>query len=186
MNIEELSLKVEGFLGRLRETTHSPEEQELLLAAIDALRFISSTGQSYDFEDYRKSIDAHAPPQVCATFSTREEADAWLKDHPSPPHLAYVLIAGEYHIVLYLRERNHRTLSPHPALTYHLQEMQHARLPPEVATFNTREEADAWLDKQPEPPAQAVIRVAGEDYLAVYHRNVNHRAIYPFPKATKG
>jgi hypothetical protein len=51
--------------------------------------------------------------------------------------------------------------------------------PPAAATFDTREEADAWLKNQPEPPVQAFIRIAGIDYLAVYHRNVNHRAIYP-------
>lgn len=180
MNIENLSLEVEGLLGRLREDTSSPEEKKLLLTAIDALRFISSTGQSYEFEDYRKEIDSHAPPRVVAAFATRAEADSWLKAHSKPPHLAYVLIAGEYHIVLYLRESNHRSLSPHPALAYHLKELRDAGLPPVQASFETRDQAAEWFAQQPQPPAQTVIRIGGEDYLAVNHQPVNYRALHPF------
>lgn len=179
MSPEELSLAMEGLLGRLREETQAAEEKELLLAAIDAVRFISSTGQSYAFEDYRQSLDANVPPRVVAAFATREQADAWLKGHPSPPHLAYVLIAGEYHIVLYLRGANQRSLLPHPALTGYLREMMRDGEPPAVATFNTREEAETWLAAWPEPPTHAFILIAGAHHLAVYHRNVNHRAIYP-------
>jgi hypothetical protein len=36
---------------------------------------------------------------------------------------------------------------------------------------------------QTEPPEQTFIKIAGDDYLAVYHRNVHHRAIYPFSSA---
>jgi hypothetical protein len=118
MTIEELSLEVEGLLGRLREDNPSPEEKELLLVAIDAIRFISSTGHSYDFEDYRNSFSAQEPPPV-------------------------------------------------------------------VAVFKTREEADTWFAQQADPPAQAVIQIGNEPYLAVNHRNVRHRAIYPFSLARR-
>ncbi|EPX56836.1 hypothetical protein D187_007271 [Cystobacter fuscus DSM 2262] len=183
MTIEELSLEVEGLLGRLREDNPSPKEKELLLVAIDAIRFISSTGHSYDFEDYRKSLSAHEPPPVVAVFKTREEADAWLHAHPKPPHLTYVLIGDAYYMVVYLRDPDRRSLGPHPALAYHLQEMLEAGLPPAVATFNTRAEADAWFGQQADPPAQSVIQIGNEPYLAVHHRNVHHRAIYPFSLA---
>ena len=42
------------------------------------------------------------------------------------------------------------------------------------------EEADAWFNTQTEPPAQTVIRIGGEHYLAVFYRNINHRALFPF------
>jgi hypothetical protein len=77
MSIVELCLEVEGFLGRLREGDPSPEEQEKLLVAIDAIRFISASGQSYGFEDYRKGLDANAPPLVIAAFHTRRARRQW-------------------------------------------------------------------------------------------------------------
>jgi hypothetical protein len=185
MTIEELSLEVEGLLGRLREDNPSPAEKELLLVAIDAIRFVSSTGRIYEFEDYRKRLSSHEPPSVVAVFKTREEADIWLKAHPSPPHLTYVLIADAYYLILYLRDPDRRSLGPHPVLAYHLREMMEAGLPPAVATFNTRAEADTWFAQQSDPPTQTVIQIGNEPYLAVNHRNVCHRAIYPFALARR-
>ncbi len=183
MRFEELSLEVQELLGRLLEGTQSEEEKERFLVAIDALRFIYSSGQSYDFENYRKSLDAHAPPLVVATFNTREEADFWLRDHPRPPHGAYVLIAGEYHIVMYFPEIKHRKLISHPVLEFYLRDMIEDGLPAPVATFDTQEEARAWVDSQPEPPRQVFIQVAGEYHLVAYHHRVNLRAIYPISRA---
>jgi hypothetical protein len=58
-------------------------------------------------------------------------------------------------------------------------------LPPPVASFATRVEAEAWLQGQVVPPRQTVIQISGEPYLAVYHSNINHRSIYPFSLATR-
>lgn len=185
MSVGELSLEAQEFLGRLREENQSKEDQERLLVAMDALRFIATTGQSYDFEEYRKSLDARAPPLVIATFNTREEAEAWLKAHPSPPHHAYVLIAGAYHVVQYLPESNHRRLIAHPVLEFYLGDMIRDGLPAPVATFGTREEARRWVDSQPEPPRQVFILIAGEYYLVAYHHRVNLREIYPIAMAAK-
>lgn len=52
-----------------------------------------------------------------------------------------------------------------------------------VASFKTHEEAEAWFTSQPEPPEQSRITISGGAYLAVYHRNVKHRALYPFSMA---
>lgn len=152
---------------------------------MDALKFIAATGQPYDFEDYRKSLDSQAPPLVVATFNTREDADAWLKDHPSPPHHAYVLIAGEYHVVMYIPETNHRRLISHPVLDFYLADMIREGVPTPAATFSTHEEARTWLHGQPEPPRQVFIRIAGEDHLAVYHHRINLRELYPISMAAK-
>ncbi len=167
-------------LGRIHENTQSAKEKEWLAAAADALEFIWATGQTYQFEDYRKSRELDAPALVVGAFKTREEADAWLANNPNPPAMAYVLIAGEYHLVGYRRESNWREFLSHPTLEFYLEEMMREGLPPVVATFSTREEADAWLQGQGEPPAQFVIQVGGEHYLAVYYRNINHRALFPF------
>ena len=155
------------------------------MVAIDAFRFMAATGQDYDFEDYRKSLDANAPPLVIATFSTREEAEAWLQNHPNPPRSANVLAAGEYYRVVYSRKTNLRRLLSVPTLEYYLEEMTRDGLPGPVASFNTREEADVWLNTQPEPPRQVFITIAGEYFLAVYHYRVNLRALYPVSRAVK-
>jgi hypothetical protein len=107
-NAHELTVKVMDLLGRLRADTQSEEEQELLAAAIDAILFIISTGQRYAFVDYRQQNQSDISPPVIATFNTREEADAWLKNHPSPPDGTFVLIAGQYHHVVYSREMDLR------------------------------------------------------------------------------
>ncbi|WP_257457528.1 head protein [Archangium lipolyticum] len=180
MEIGKLILEAIEFLGRLHETNQSREERELLLAAAEALRFIDTTGQQYDFEDYRKELGTEGPAQVIAAFNTREEADAWLKDNPKPPHMASVLIADEYYTVYYWRERNRRGLLHSPTLEFHLEEMMQNGLPPAMAAFHTREEAKAWFYSLPERPSQAVIQLGGEHYLAAYHRNIDHLAFHPF------
>jgi len=183
MSIVELCLEVEGLLGQLREDDPSPERKEKLLVAIDAIRFISASGQSYDFEDYRKSLDTNAPPLVIAAFKTLDEAESWLEEHPSPPLGAQVLIADEYYRVVYVRETNLRKLRPNPgALEYYLEDMTRDGLPAPVATFNHREEAVAWLNSKPQPPSHAFIMVAGDYHLAVYHYKINLRTLYPIAR----
>jgi hypothetical protein len=183
MNKRNLTKDVMDLLARIRANTQSEQEQELLAVAINALLFITSTGQRYAFADFLQHLESNAPPRVVAAFKTREEADAWLNSQPEPPDSAFVLIADRYHTVVYLREMNHRRLLPLSVIEFHLGRLKREGLPPAVASFQTREEAEAWLMTQTEPPEQALIQIAGEDYLAVYHRNVNHRAIYPFSMA---
>ncbi len=152
---------------------------------MDALGFISATGQTYDFADYRKSLDDKGPPLVVAAFKTRAEAEDWLKNHPNPPHHANVLIEGEYHHVVYSRKDNRRYLPPTPVIEFYLEDMIRGGLPAPAAAFSTRQEAEAWLDSQPEPPRQSFITIAGEYHLAVYHYKVDRRALYPISMAAK-
>jgi hypothetical protein len=180
MSIVDHCLEVEGLLGQLQEDEPSQEKKEKILVAIDALRFIFASGQSYDFEDYRKSLDANAPPLVIAAFRTLGEAESWLAAHPNPPLGAQVLVANEYYRVIYVRETNLRKLNPNPgALEHYLEDMVRDGLPAPVATFKSRGEADAWLDAQPELPGHAFIMIAGEYHLTVYHHRIKLRTIYP-------
>ena len=116
MSSHELPMKVMDLLARLRTNTSSAEEQELLAAAIDAILFITSTGQRYAYLDYLQQRDSNALPPAVASFETREEAEAWLKNHPSPPDGTSVLIAGQRHHVIYSREMNLRRFIPSPPL----------------------------------------------------------------------
>jgi hypothetical protein len=173
-------MDAQELLGKNREHAQSPEEKELLLLAIDALWFVWRNGQTYEFESYRKDVESEAPPRVIASFSTRDEAEVWVKARPQSPDLALVLIADEYHVVLSSRDEQRRALVPDMAMGYHIEEMTRNGLPPVVATFNTRDEADVWFRSQSEPPAQTVIQIGGERYLAVFFQNIQHRAIFPF------
>jgi hypothetical protein len=185
MNTRELLIKATDFLAAMGITPQSQEQQEFLDVIFDALLFIDSTGQTYAFEDYRKHLASDDPPRVVASFNTREEADSWLSELPDPPSSAYVLVADQYHHLIYIREKNHRRLFPHPVFEYYLGTRMREGLSPPVASFATRGEADAWLQGQSEPPRQAVIQISGEPYLAVYHPNINHRSIYPFSMAAR-
>jgi hypothetical protein len=173
-------IEAQAFLGKNREHAQSPEEKELFLLAIDALWFVWRNGQSYEFESYRNDVESKAPPRVIASFKTRDEAEAWLSAQPEPPDLACVLIADEYYVVLSSRDRSRRSLVPDSGLEYHIEEMTKDGLPPAVAAFNTRDEANAWFNSQAEPPTQTIIQIGGEHYLAVFYRNINHRALFPF------
>ncbi|QRK08928.1 head protein [Archangium violaceum] len=180
MNKRTPTADVMDLLARIRANTQSEEEQELLGVAINALLFITSTGQRYAFADFLEYLKSKAPPPVVASFKTREEAETWLNSQPEPPDSTLVLIAGQYHTVMYIRELNHRRLIPLAVIEYHLGRLKREGLPPAVASFDTREEAEAWFTSQTEPSAQSLITISGESYLAVYHRNINHRALYPF------
>jgi hypothetical protein len=110
MNAHELMSNVMDRLAQLRTNTQSAEEQELLAVAIDAMLFIVSTGQRYAFIDYREQSSLDVSQPIVASFKTRDEAEAWLKNHPSPPDGTFVLIAGQHHHVVYSREENLRRL----------------------------------------------------------------------------
>jgi hypothetical protein len=178
MSLHELILDVQALLGRTLKNAQSPQEQELFRVAAAALMFISETGAVHPFEDYLLSRKG-APPYAVASFKTREEADAWLQKHLEPPHGAFVLIADEYHIVMYVREQNHRRLFPHPILDSYLDQLESEALADALASFNTREEAIAWLRAQPEPLQRAYLLIAGRRHVALYHRNLGHYALYP-------
>ncbi|WP_043391421.1 hypothetical protein [Archangium violaceum] len=176
-------LAAEGFFERSRDELRSEPERALALVIIDALRFIASTGQLDDFNRYLQELDSNEPPRVVASFDTREQAETWLKNHPSPPHCASILIAGRYHTVAYDRETNGRYLPPSRDLEYYLVSLKQDSPPTATASFDTRQEAEAWLRAQSAPPRRTWALISGELYLAVYHPNVNHRALYPLSMA---
>ncbi|HVG63164.1 MAG TPA: head protein [Hyalangium sp.] len=175
----ELPLRVMDLLGRIRAEASSAEEQELLAVAIDAMLFITSTGQRYAFMDYLRQSEAAALPPVVASFKTHEEAQSWLQNHPEPPDGTHVLIGDQYHHVVYSREENLRRLIRSPVLEYHLETLMNGGTPAAVASFNTHEEAKAWFESHAGASPQAIILMAGQRSLAVYHHKLGHMALYP-------
>jgi hypothetical protein len=181
--LEERLRRTAGFFTRERDEAGSAKEKELIQVILDTLHFISATGQHRAFGEYLEHLEAGAPPYAIAAFDTREAAEAWLRNHPHPPVSANVLIADEYHDVVYDRERNTRRLPRNRALEYYLAELAQEEPPVPTASFASREEAEAWLKAQPEPARWAWVSIAGEPYLAAYHPNIGHRALYPLSMA---
>jgi len=175
--------RTEAFFTKLRDETDSAGEREQLQVILDTLRFISSTGQYKAFGEYLEHVEAGAAPYVIASFETREEAESWLRKHPSPPASANVLIANDYHDVLYDRETNSRRLPRNRDLEYYLAELKREEPPVAAASFSSLEEAQAWLKAQPALARWTWISIAGDLYLAAYHPNIGHRALYPLSMA---
>jgi hypothetical protein len=97
-----------------RERTGSPELTRSINTAVAALHFIWEGGLVSDFEDYLRRCKKDVPLPALRTFSTREEAEAWLNEHPRPPHFAPVEIAGQRYSVGYSRDRGIRALVRSP------------------------------------------------------------------------
>jgi hypothetical protein len=171
--------RTKRFFEKLRDESESPEEAAQSQAILDAIQYIESTGQQGAFAAFQEHVEANAPPFVVASFDKREDAEAWLEKHPHPPDPANVLIANEYHDVVHERETNIRRLPRNRALEWYLSELEQKEHPVAVASFETREEADAWLRAQAEPARRAWVLVGGELHLAVYYPNIQHRALYP-------
>ncbi|HYH99216.1 head protein [Hyalangium sp.] len=50
-----------------------------------------------------------------------------------------------------------------------------------IATFDSREEADAWLNSQTEPPHNAKVLIAGKYFVIAHIPDLNHRAFIQDP-----
>ncbi|HZH13135.1 MAG TPA: hypothetical protein VE057_02115 [Archangium sp.] len=182
--LRELLCKTERFFGNLLDDLGAAGEQVPIQVILDALRFISSAGQHEAFGDFIEHVESHAPPFVVASFETQQEAEAWLKTHPSPPAFGDILIGGRYHDVVYERETDFRRLPWNRHLDRYLAWLKRFEPPVAAASFATREEAGAWLNSQPHPARRTWVMIAGEFYLAAYYPNINHRALYPLSMAS--
>jgi hypothetical protein len=175
--------QVADYLERSRMSIASPEEREVLHFIIDALDFIGVSGQEQGLEEYIEHWRSETLPPVIAAFKTPEEAEAWLESQPVPPYGARVLIGDEYSSVTRTRERREPGFRPMPTVEEFIGDHSFEGLPPATAAFDTRQEAEAWLMNNPEPPRHAFIKIGGEYYLAAYQKSVSHRALYPFTRA---
>jgi hypothetical protein len=178
-SLEERLNNTRDFLTRRRDEADSTREKGVLQAVVDTLLFISATGQHRAFNAYLEHLEADAPPYAIASFETKEAAEAWLENQPIPPDSANVLIANAYHYVIHDERVGIFRLLRIRDLEYHLAELKKTHPPVAVASFSTLDEAETWWKAQPAPARWAWVSIAGEFYLAVYHPNIQHRALYP-------
>ncbi|MCY1040095.1 head protein [Corallococcus sp. bb12-1] len=176
-----------GVLGQiaLDDAPATPGSAEALEVAATAIRFIETSGQTYDFEDYVQSLEAYAPPLAIGRFATREEAEAGMKARRRPPAVAFVLIADTYHSAMYVPSTGKTHFVSLPIILEHyLADMANNGPKPSGLSFASKAEAEAWLHQQPSPPMQVVIDIAGAPFLAAYHHRIDYRVLYPLPPPT--
>jgi hypothetical protein len=172
-----VSQQAMAMLLRTLDEMAEPERKRGLLTLINLLNFIAATNQQEALARYREDSRSDAPPPVIAFFDTREEADTWLNHLAAPPSYGHVMIGDEYYSIWYSREDNVRDLLRVYLMEYFLEGFESKPLPLPAASFNTREEAMAWLANHPASPT-VLVTIAGEYYHAVYHKKFNRHTLH--------
>ncbi|OJH41710.1 hypothetical protein [Cystobacter ferrugineus] len=236
------------------------EQHEALRNSRIALHFILERNEAGAFEEFFKNFNNKDSFTPVLSFSTKEEADAWLEAHPAPPHGAFVGVGQLRYHVAYARELKHRKLLPLPTqeewarmeeepeqeeveeesnhpppklgaefhlfdllnvVCFYLYEMEQRMSSPEeiealktakiafhfvmdtgeehgfkeyletlrssmvspaaLQSFSTREEAESWLARQPEPPPPVVVAIGRDLYSVGYNRRHQMRLLLRIP-----
>ena len=178
-----VSQQAMALLLRTLQDAMAPERKQLLLVIIELLNFIAETGQYGEFDEYLETYYVEPPP-VIARFDTREQAESWLRGLTEPPGGTYILIGDEYHHVWYSREEGGRELLREHLIEPFIEALTAKGLPAPVASFNTREEAEAWLTSHPASP-MVFVAIDGEHHLAVYHKRLACHSLHPLASLRK-
>ncbi|WP_224365467.1 hypothetical protein [Hyalangium versicolor] len=170
-------------LLRTLDETPEPEQKRHVHVLIALLNFIADTGQFADGEDFFLHQLKYAPVAI-AHFPHREEAEVWLKDAKEPPSPARILVGDEYYQFWYTPEDNTRGMYRDYAVEPAMEVLTARGVPPQTPSFDTREEAEAWLVTHPASP-YAFVLIAGELHFAVHHRRLKRHSLHPVASALK-
>jgi hypothetical protein len=141
------------------------------------LNYITESAQQAEFNDHRHAFYSSDDLWVTASFNTYDEAEGWLHQLAEPPSWAFVLIGDELYEAWYIRKNDSRKLFRSYSLEQLVAELVASGLPPAAATLGTREEAQEWLKAHPPEPSRH-LSIVGEDYLAIYHRKIDHYSLH--------
>jgi hypothetical protein len=160
----------------LKTFDETPDKQSVSLL-INELNFIADTGQLDVCDEYVDNLLDYAPLAI-AHFATREEAEAWHKGLAEPPSPARILIGDECYMASYFREDNTRHIYREYVIEpYIAEELKATGIPPTVPAFDTRAEAESWLEQHPANPF-AFASIAGEHYFAVNHKRLKRHTLH--------
>jgi hypothetical protein len=154
------------------------EESELWRYLREIIDFIQQLGQAYRFEDYLREVPSTLPPYISATLDSRKEATSRramvlaLKaleeaSDPKQARHAFVLV----NLLNFLSDTG-QIAAFEDFFTHRLD-----YAPLAMASFATREEAEAWLKGLAEPPSPARILIGDEYFLAWYSREDGSRDV---------
>ncbi len=147
------------------------EEGELWCYLSEQTYFVHQTGQAYRFEDYLKGVPAAPSPYVSAALESREEATSQRAmllirkamgetSEPEEVQSALTLLA----LLNFLADTGQ---------IEDFEDFFHHRLeyaPMAIASFGSRDEAEAWFKSLAEPPSPARILIGDQYHLAWYSR----------------
>lgn len=154
-----------GAMLRLLEylrKSESEEERRIFELASGAAAFLSRSGQFHRFEDFHKAMKPGPIQSVSFAdeirFLERWWARALSASDKDSLHVAIRALA-------YIESSGQRD-----ALDDYLLYWRDSTLPPVIAVFQTRDEAEAWLDAQPMPPTMASVLIADSYHLVLASR----------------
>lgn len=176
-----ISQRLMELLLRDFDETSEPEQKQSASVLIHLINFIADTGQLDACEDYINNRLDYAPVAI-AHFTTRDEAEAWMKGPAEPPSPANILIGDEYYQSVYDRENNTRGMYRNHIIEPYIGELAARGIPPTTPSFGTRAEAEAWLKDHPASPFEFV-SIAGQHYLAVHHKRLKRHTLHPVASA---
>ncbi|MFL5345123.1 MAG: hypothetical protein ACJ8AT_10025 [Hyalangium sp.] len=157
--------------------THGPEQARHALVLVHLVNFLADTGQLDDFADFFTHRLDYAPLAM-ASFATREEAEAWLKELEEPPSPARILIGDRYYLAWYSREDGSQDIARDFTIEPYIEELTARGIPPNSPSFQSRKEAESWLASHPASPF-AFLSLAGEYYFAVHHKRLRRHTLHP-------
>jgi hypothetical protein len=91
----------------------TPEEHDALANSRHVLHFIRERNEAGEFEASLNRFST-GPRSPALSFTTKEDAEAWLQAHPAPPHGALMKAGEALYQVAYSRELGSRKLLPLP------------------------------------------------------------------------
>ncbi len=177
-----VSREAMALLLKTLDGVSASEEKQLVRVLISLLDYVADSGQEDAFELFLNKRGE--PPPVTASFSSLDQAKEWLMTLPEPPHRAHVLIGDEYYEAWYSREDEVRNISREYLIEPLLEGLTRRGAPPVVASFDTREEAEVWLRKQPASP-MFFVSIAGESHLAAYHEKLNRHSLHSLARGLR-
>ncbi len=173
--------RVMELLLRAFDEASEPEQKQSAFVLVQLINFVADTEQSEAVGDYVHNRLEYAPLAI-AHFTTRQEAEAWLKGLSEPPSPARILIGDAYFLVWSSREDNARGMSRDYVLEPYMEALVVRGIPPTTPSFQTRMEAGEWLKNHPAAPF-VFVAIAGEHYLAVHHKGLKRHSLHPVATA---
>jgi hypothetical protein len=165
----------QAVIGRRWKEGQPPERERILGLARDALFFVSATGQEYEFEDFLASSHTSLPaPGANPVEELIRKTEAFFKellvDAEAGPQ-------GEQKLIQFIIDVLHFIVLSRQCVVFG-QYMKYCEAdgpPLVVESFETLEEANAWLRNRPMPPYFAHILVADRYYGVYYDPQGNRR-----------
>ncbi|WP_257458508.1 hypothetical protein [Archangium lipolyticum] len=168
-----------GNLQRAAEFTGKGDEVALWQHLREHWNFTVTAGQVYVFEDYLAGLDPARTAYVSTAFNARADAMSrqtmamllrTLDEMAEPERKRRLLILID--LLNFIAATDQQE-----ALARYLKDSRSDDAPPALAFFDTREEADTWLNQLAAPPSYGKVMIGDEYYEIWFSREDNIREL---------